>query len=473
MHSLKSNRGSVLLTALIFAAVLAISVTSYIKISLNAAQLANRAFHLNAAQNLVDGAIERILWTLNNENNYTVPANWTTYGGFTARAGFPNEYQAIFPSNSTYYELSGGAKGQVKVWVGDYNSITQVWHAVAQATITLGNGSTLSKFCECYLQQRSYSDRGMIARNGISFVGNVKIDSWISRPTISDDIPYSTVEPIRRAEAQIASPNLIAIQNADVYGYVAIGTSTVIPEGITVGASGRVRGAFSGAGSGAGIDLSRVTCDFTASFPDVKTPDTVGATPLGYITSSTSLGNGTYTASDIALGSGSSNITVAASSKATLVVSGNMTLAGGARLEIPPGSSLLLYVGRDIAMTGTSGVQNGTGSVPNNADSFTLLGLRTAQQVSDSGGIMQNWDIQGTSYLSCVVFGPNADIEVNGAGDYYGSIVGNDVDMVGGGDFHQDESLASKRISGLWKLLKWRELTTPSQRSVYSAHLTF
>ena len=149
MHSLKSNRGSVLLTALIFAAVLAVSVTSYIKLSLNAAQLANRAFHLNAAQNLMDAAIERILWTLNNENNYTEPANWTTYGGFTARTGFPNEYQAIFPGSSTFYNLSGGAKGQVKVWVGDYNPTSQIWHAVAKATITLGNGSTLSKFSEC------------------------------------------------------------------------------------------------------------------------------------------------------------------------------------------------------------------------------------------------------------------------------------------------------------------------------------
>src|SRR5687768_3116207 len=107
MHSFKSNRGSVLVVALVFAAILAISLTSYLRLSLNSGKLANRSFYMNAAQNLVDTGLERTLWCLNNEYLYT-PSHWST-GGFAARAGFTEQYQATFPSPSDYYPLSGGA----------------------------------------------------------------------------------------------------------------------------------------------------------------------------------------------------------------------------------------------------------------------------------------------------------------------------------------------------------------------------
>ena len=138
---------------------------------------------------------------------------------------------------------------------------------MSEATITLGDGSTLRKMAEAYLRQRSYSDRGMVARNGMSFNGNVVLDSWKSRGdpySLANDIPYSAA--VRRTEATVASPALISIQNADIYGYVSIGSSTIDSSGITVGANGRVRGVYPGT---PGIDTSRVTCDFTASFPDV------------------------------------------------------------------------------------------------------------------------------------------------------------------------------------------------------------
>ena len=86
---------------------------------------------------------------------------------------------------------------------------------------------------------------------------------------------------------------------------------------------------------------------------------------------------------------------------------------------------------------------------------------------------MQDWKVRGTSYLSCVIFAPNANVEVNGTGDTYGSLVGNRVDMVGSGAFHQDESLENRRISGLWKLLKWRELHTAADRLTYASELAF
>ena len=476
MRPVNSNRGSVLIVALVFGAILAIALTSYIRLALNAGKLANRSFYMNAAQNIVDTGLEHALWSLNNQHLYASPTNWTT-GGFAARAGFSNEYQGVFPSSSTFYTLSGGAKGQVKVWAGVTNPSAPpsnyIWKAVAQATITLGDGTTLLKMAEAHLKQRSHFDHGMVAREGITFNGNVAIDSWKSRGdpySLSNDIPYSTLN--RRTEATVATPALIAIQNADVYGYVAIGSSTIDPSGLTVGAQGRVRGAFSGAGSGPGVDPSRVTCNFTASFPDVL-PAASGSS-IAPITGNTTLSTGTYTVASIVLNANGDDIHIGPSGAADVIltVTGNVSLGGGARILIYPGSSLTMYVAGNISMDGTSGIQNGTATVPNNPDCFTLLGLRTEAQIA-SGFLMQDWKVRGTSYLSCVIFAPNANVEVNGTGDTYGSVVGNRVDMVGSGNFHQDESLDNYRVSGLWKLLKWRELYTASGRAVYASQMSF
>lgn len=480
MRSLQSKRGSVLIVAAIFAAILAIALTSYLKLALNATKLANRSFYMNAAQNLVDTGFERALWSLNNEYVYPSPTHWTT-GGFTARSGFANEYQGTFPSSGTYYTLSGGAKGQVNVWVGGFNAATQTWHTVSRATITLGDGTTLFKMAETYLQQRSWGDRGMIARNGMTFNGNTRVDAWNSHSdTVStgDDVFYSTGVAV--PEATIASPSLVSLQNADIYGYAAIGTNDLT--GITVGPTGRLAGNFA---AGSGIDSSRVTYDFTASFPDVPAPANTGSTAgntLSPITNDLSLPQagdtitGTtyyYYVPSMALNASQSlQIGSAGSVNVVLVFSSNVSMGGSSQIVIHPGSSLTVYAAGDVDMVGTSGVQNGTTTNPSNPINFKLLGTRTEAQIV-GGMSMQTLNIRGTGYLSAVIFAPNANVTVNGTGDTYGSIVGNRVDMVGSGNFHQDLSLANIRTSGMWKLLKWRELATESDRSAYSPQIAF
>lgn len=480
MRSLKSKRGSVLIVAAIFAAILAIALTSYLKLALNATKLANRSFYMNAAQNLADTGFERALWALNNELTYPSPNNWTT-GGFSARSGFSNEYQGTFPSSGTYYTLSGGAKGQVKVWVGGFNAASQTWHAVAQATITLGDGTTLSKMAETYLQQRSWGDRGMIARNGMSFNGNTRVDAWNSHSdTVStaDDVVYSTGVAV--PEATIASPALVSLQNSDIYGYAAIGTDDLT--GITVGATGRLAGNFA---AGTGIDASRVTYDFTASFPDVPAPTNSGASAgniLAPITINKSLPEvgdtmtGTtyyYYVSSMALNASKTlEIGAAGAANVVMVFTGNVTLGGSAQIVIHPGSNLTIYAAGDFEIGGTAGILNGTTTNPSNPINFKLLGTRTEADIV-SGMSMQVFNVRGVGYLSAVIFAPNANVTVNGTGDTYGSVVGNRADMVGSGNFHQDLSLANIRTSGLWKLLKWRELSTQSDRATYSGEIAF
>src|SRR5689334_12530543 len=117
MRSMTSQRGSALIVALIFAAVIAISLASYLKLSTNGGSLANRSFYMNAALNLVDVGFERAIWSLSDARFHPAPANWVTHGGFTQVSA--NEYYGTFPHSSEhasgFYPLSGNAKGQVRV----------------------------------------------------------------------------------------------------------------------------------------------------------------------------------------------------------------------------------------------------------------------------------------------------------------------------------------------------------------------
>ncbi|MEO7412342.1 MAG: hypothetical protein ABIZ81_03205 [Opitutaceae bacterium] len=476
MRSFKSNRGSVLITAMIFAAVIAISLGSFFKLSMHTTNLANRSFYLNAAQNLVDIGFERAIWALNDSRQN--PPLWTR-GGFSSGGG---GYQATFPSAvaTDNYVLSGGATGKVKVWTElltiaatSTDPAQEIWHTVAQATVTLGDNVTkITKTAECWLQERSYSEGGMIARNGIEFVGNTMVDSWKSRPAPSDDRSYAQAllataytDLGRRAEAQIASPALISLLTADVFGRATIGTPDA--SGITVSNNqGRLAGIFT---AGPGIDSSRLFFNFSSSFPDV--PDETSLTSRANINGNTTLFAGRYTMTSIDI-QNTEEIQIAAGATVVLVVTGDVDLKGQAKIIIPSNSRLTMLVGGDFKMAGGTGILNGSVSAPNNPDRFTLLGTRKEAQIL-GGTAMQDWVIVGGGFLSCVIYAPNASINVNGGANTYGSIVANFVRMVGGGNFHQDESLSKKRISGLWGPVKWRDLLTPAERAAYAAQLTF
>lgn len=458
------------MAALIFAAVIAITLSSYIALSLNSLKIANRSFYLNAAQNLEDTGMEHALWSLNNLKDLGAAA-WTT-GGFASGAG---GYQGTFGP----FSLMGGATGTVKVWVEDpapwiaNPDLVGGPRAVAQSTVILPNSAPITKVAELYLAQASLWSGGMVSRNGMRFTGNARVDSWKSRPNPGDDISYA-IGPAR-ANAQISSPNLIAAATADIFGYIAIGTSN--NSGFSYNAAQATLSGDLLASRGT-VDPTRITNNFTGDFPDVDAPT---GTPISAINVAGGGGpsaaaismttSGTYTLSSISF-SGNADGLVIGTTGATpinadvvLVVTGDLRVTGTANIIINPGSSLTLYVAGDVDMTGSGGFQNGTASAPNNPDRLTIYGTKPSSSIINIPADWQDWSLTGNGYLSAVIWAPNADVTVNGGANIYGSIVGEYVTMVGGGAFHQDESLGRKKTSGLWRLSKWREITTAAERA--------
>jgi len=498
MPLLESKRGSVLIVAAIFAIILAIAVAGYLQVARTSMKLANRSFYLNAAINLTDIGLEQALWSMNH-------SNWTG-AGFTARGeDHPSEWQGTFPSSSPYYyQLAPGVTGQVKVWVNAGGTTPQ---AVVKATITLSDGTTLIKEAEARMKSRSYFVNGLVAKQSITFSGNnAEVDSWNSDPNNSGTpVPYSAgVAHDHGAVVGCTSVlvDSIAVSNANIYGYVAVGGHTlgdisVGPQGV-VGPYGTPNGT---------IDTTRVTFDFTTSFPDVSAPtqDSTGepltganTNTLAAITNTLTLprtdahGNildnvasdGTYyySVSSISL-SGHAALSVTGPldahgqhtpAKVVITVLNSIgttvSVSGQAGITIGTSSSLAMYTAGNVSISG-NGVANGT-STTNQPINFQFYGTLPAAQTPP----YQSISIVGNGVLSGVVYAPNAAVSMCGGGNQgqvLGAMVGNTISLTGNSVFHYDESLANFGGSNLWTLSSWDELARASERNAYATVLNF
>ena len=77
-----SRRGSLLIVAMLFSAIIAIALTSYIRLSRTTLNISNRAFYNNAAMNLAEQGLEEAMYSINKhvaDATYTW-AGWTISG---------------------------------------------------------------------------------------------------------------------------------------------------------------------------------------------------------------------------------------------------------------------------------------------------------------------------------------------------------------------------------------------------------
>lgn len=108
--SLQSRRGAIILVALCFAAVLGISLASYLAISSQAMRLSNRSFQTDLSRQLAEAGMEQALAAFNS-NDWT---GWTISGTTATRT-----ISTPFPS--TKYGSTGVA-GSIKLRVDNYNA---------------------------------------------------------------------------------------------------------------------------------------------------------------------------------------------------------------------------------------------------------------------------------------------------------------------------------------------------------------
>lgn len=437
-----------LIVALLIMAVLALGLTSYLGMNVNSARQAQRGFQQAAAFNLAEAGAEEALWSFNQANAGSGSAwdGWTVVDP-AARRTFSG------------FDL-GNATGSVKVYVDNYspgaNSRPTV---VALASVSATGGATVEKMIEVLLRRRSRFSAGLMAKEAVTFSGNrASVDSWNSDPdnnAATAPVAYSAA--VRRDRGSVASVSVatrsVLINQANVWGYVYTGGAQ--PD---VGRNGSITGADTPAG--VTVDTSRISTDFSATFPNVTAP--VDGTPIA------TLGATLGTAGESTRWRTPS---ISLSGKQTLTILGDVTLiltagngaraidiTGTASLIIPDGSSLTIYVEGDVLIAG-----RGLANANVRPASCLIYGTNP----TDGG---QSIQIAGNGALSAAVYAPNADIRINGNGDILGAAVGRSIDLTGNADFHYDESLGNFDSGMPFGVERWREITTSTGRGTRAGH---
>ncbi len=455
------SRGSLLIVAMIFAAVLGIAITTYIRMARSNLTISNRAFYNNAGINLAETGLEEAMWGINQmvAGNASAWDNWTTSGNNAWRKW-------------TGYAFDQNATGTVRVYVANYNGASAP-NLVARSTVQLADGAPIEKWIQVTLSKRSKFANGLVAKDSISFSGNnASVNSWNSDPDNDPGtaaIPFS--DAVKNDNGSVGSVSVsvdaVLVQNADIWGYAATGGA--LP---SVGSNGLV-GPF-GTSSGT-MDMSHVSTDFSASFDAVSAPSQ-SYYVIGGITNNTTLPRGGdsaaadgkyyYEATQINF----NNKTLTISDKVVLKLTDTTTsisIGGGSgELHIDAGASVEIYAPGDIDIGG-SGVFNGgtTAAAANQPVSCQIWGTKA------SG--VQDIEIAGNGVLSAIVYAPQGSVKINGNGDVCGSVVANDITCVGNAAFHYDESLANFDGGSPYGITRWKELTAAADRASYEAVLSF
>ncbi len=441
-----SEKGTVLIVALLICSVIGISLGSYLALSKSSLKLANRTFYNTSAINLAETGVEEALWCFNQATAGVAVGTawnyWTTSGNLAKRT-------------FTDFTLSGGATVEVRVLVQDYNPVGTVQpKIVSEATVTIPSESrTLKKVVAVDLRRRSLFAMGLVAKNEIIFNGNTcQVDSWNSQ--YKDDgtvraspVPYSAA--VQHASGSVGSTSVVVgtvgLKNADLFGFASVGGTTTA--GVMVGSGGIVSGNL--LATPGTFDTTRVATDFTANFDDVTNP-TVG-TDIASV--GATLGTTGATTTYRFAGVINSDLTI--EGKVTLILTGAGDViklnGGGDVLTLAPNATLTIYTAGDIDLTG--------GGVANPSSQASTL------QIYASGSMSQKVEVGGGAEFTGVVYAPNAHVKIHGNPHVMGSIVANTITVVGTAKFHYDEALGNFGGNNPFGIVKWMEITDQTART--------
>lgn len=460
-----AEHGSLLIVAMLLCAIIGISIVSYINVGRSSQTIANRALYNNAAMNAAENGLEEAMYSINKrvaDPSYSYTADgWTAMGASDMRRKWSGDSASAYYDSSLVFDQN--ARGEVRVYILNYNVAPRI---LARSTITLGGAASpqIDKYIEVQLRKSSKFANGLVAKDSIRFNGNnASVDSWNSDPDnnpATAAIPYSA--GVRRDNGSVGSISVavdsILVQNADIWGYAATGGA--LP---SVGSNGLV-GPF-GTSSGT-MDMSRVSTDFSANFDPVTAP--TGGTTIAAI------GNGDLPMTLGTAGSATTlripSISASGNSSKVLTITGDTTIiltatagtdaismTGQSSIAIAPGAKLTVYAEGNISIAG-NGIANGgtTAATANQPINCQIWGTRTSGT--------QTVAIAGNGVLSAIAYVPNGSLSINGNGDVMGSFVANDITVTGNAAFHYDESLGNFGGSNPWRVTRWNEVTSKTDR---------
>jgi hypothetical protein len=485
---LRSRRGSLLLVSLILAAVIALSLGSFLSLANQSSLLSYRTFYAGAAMNAAETGLEQAMWTINKriEGDTSI---WTANGWEVTSAGAARRTFTLDP-------LSGGAAAEVKVYVSRANLVGLNPFVISRSIVTPPHGTPIERWIRISLSKRSRFAVGMVAKDTIRFNGNnASVDSYDSR--LGAYTPGSFANRFDRGTAGSVSVqvNSLNLGNADIWGSAIVGTANT--SGLSVGPNGTV--GPHGTTQGTVVEAS-VQTNFTANFNDVAQPATytgTGAYSINTISDATTLprtgdvpaadGKYYYNINSISLGGNSDNVLNINGPVVVRMTSNTGTaisVGGQASIRIqnaytqnivtvlPPSvttvtitPSLEVFTQADVSISGGGVAYSGK------PENFKLWGTRPQSKPT-----AQSLTINGNGVLSGIVYAPNANISMHGggnSGNVFGSVIGKNITITGNSAFHYDEALADLDSDGALGMNEWGEFVSYADRSTFATLMNF
>lgn len=464
----RAERGSVMIVVLLLAAVIGISLVTYLKLSNASLNISQRNFYDNSAMNLAETGLERALYCVNQNQiaHQTLADAWPAGDGWSADSS-----THVATATFSGFALGPNTSGQVKVYVRNYD-LEGTIVIVSNSTVTMGDGSPpLQKFVEVTLAKRNMF-AGLVAKNTLRGDSNLRVDSWVSSNLATGAYsPYAAGLAKAAGPIGVVSPTNGALSlgdNPTIYGTVNTGGGIISKSG-----TAKLTNVVGGTGWNTGLENK----SFTYTFPPISVPV---PSVVNYISANLTASVTFPRAGDVRAADGKYYYNFA-SGVGINYASGTMTIRQPV-VFLMTSHSGLNAIHTSSAATFTYGTASGDNG------SFTVY---TNGNINfDSGA---NW-FANKAPINTAIYGTNPISQTfvtRGGGTFYGSIIAEnatinfdsgtnimgafccaDMTLLGGVNFHYDESLA--RIGGGgYKVTKWKELQSAPERAVYAAALSF
>lgn len=425
------QRGSVLLTALLFATALGLGLAGYLAIARNTLVTAQRTFFVRDALGLAESGLEEAIDCFRQMDTgvstATAWAGWTFDGSNATRTLAP-------------FDREGRALATVKIHVRGYDGSSPTPLVIAQATLVPFDGSTpVSRVVQITLEKQSYFLRALVALQGLTFSGQASTDSYNSNPTGSSTGPWASYpgQGARKNTLVIVRGGAISLSSQST-----IGGNLLLGPGVTPPAANKVSGTIS--------------TNFTGQFPmpTYPTPTSVSRSySLGSSIPAVLPVSGHLPAADgryyyFCSSATISNVSIAANRNVTIVGS-STTL--GAGLALQNGATLSVYIDGAIN-AGNNAISNG-----NWAGALQIFTTTSA-----------NCSIGGNGVIYACVYAPNATLSCSGGGStgmLVGSYVARIITSSGHMDFHYDEALQLPSAGSPWTITGWYERRSATERA--------
>jgi hypothetical protein len=435
------TRGSVLVVALLIAALIALILGSYLNLNLSTARLSQRTFDRGAAFHLAEAGLEEGLWSYN-QLLAAQPDAWDGWdlSGDAAWRRFGD------------FELGPSTRGSIKIYAQPIlpteDSRPQL---VALASVQSPGGAPITQMLEVTLRRRSFFGAGLVARDNLSFRGGrASFDSWDSDPDAdpaTPPLPYSPERARDNGAVAVGATDAagLELRKARIHGYLHTRSLEPLVE------SPGLIGPF-GTADGA-IDSARVGLDYNDSFPAL-TPPAGGLLldPIGDSLGTDGLAT-SWRSPSLRL---SGNRVLTIHGDVTLVLTDPadaFSITGGAGLELAPGATLTLYLSGDVMIAGRGQINPATPPV-------ALQFWSTANETR-----RQSIKLAGQGSLSALVYAPEADFTAVGNAEFFGALIARRVTFSGNAAFHYDQALARVTRHAPWRGSAWRSVDDPAARA--------